>query len=54
MEKQNISDKNDEDVPTPSKSEVLKYLLVWDSLENYTLQENALEKLFFRTYPKKI
>ena len=36
----------------PSQSEVEKYLSRWDSLENYVLQENALDKLFFNTYPK--
>lgn len=39
------------DVPTPSKAEVEKYLHQWDSLESYHLQENALDKLFFRVYP---
>lgn len=36
----------------PSQSEVEKYLSRWDSLENYVLQENALDKLFFNTYPE--
>lgn len=39
-------------VPKPCKKEVKKYLEKWDSLENYVLQENALDKLFFRTYPE--
>ena len=39
-------------VPRPSCNEVKKYLLLWDSLENYSLQENALNKLFFQTYPQ--
>ncbi|MFP7442922.1 hypothetical protein SFC50_04385 [Bacillus infantis] len=39
-------------VPRPSQDELEKYLHVWDTLENYSLQESALEKLFFRTYPK--
>lgn len=38
-------------IPNPSKTEVKKYLLLWNSLENYTLQENALKKLFTKTYP---
>ena len=38
-------------IPTPNKEEVQKYLDKWDSLENYVLQENALNKLFFSTYP---
>ena len=44
-------DDNMINVPRPSKSEVLKYLNRWDSLENYVLQENSLNKLFFNTYP---
>lgn len=36
---------------TPSKDEIKKYLLMWDSLENYVLQENSLRKLFSETYP---
>lgn len=40
------------DIPTPSKNEVEKYLKIWDSLENYVLQESSLDKLFFTTYPK--
>lgn len=39
-------------VPKPCKEEVIKYLEKWDSLENYVLQENALDKLFFKTYPE--
>lgn len=38
-------------VNIPSKGEVEKYLNLWDSLENYSLQESALEKLFMKTYP---
>ncbi|AVM67098.1 hypothetical protein C3V37_04310 [Peptostreptococcaceae bacterium oral taxon 929] len=34
----------------PSEAEVKKYLNNWDSLENYVLQESALDKLFFNTY----
>ena len=34
-------------VPDPSVEEVVKYLKIWDSLENYTSQEKALNKLFF-------
>ena len=40
------------DIPKPVKKEVQKYLDKWDSLESYVLQENALDKLFFKTYPK--
>ena len=39
-------------IPNPNKEEVEKYLNNWDSLENYVLQESALEKLFLKTYPK--
>ncbi|MDT0160700.1 hypothetical protein [Bacillus sp. AG4(2022)] len=39
------------DVPQPSQNELQKYLHVWDTLENYSLQESALEKLFLRIYP---
>lgn len=39
-------------IPIPCKKEVEKYLKKWDSLENYVLQENSLDKLFFKTYPK--
>ena len=39
-------------ISTPNKNEVEKYLKKWDSLENYVLQESALDKLFFNTYPE--
>ena len=39
------------EIPTPCKTEVDKYLKKWDMLENYRLQEKALDKLFFITYP---
>jgi len=39
------------DIPKPCCDEVSKYLLPWDKLENYALQESALNKLFFKTYP---
>lgn len=35
----------------PTTKEVKKYLKLWDTLENYVLQEDALDKLFFETYP---
>lgn len=38
-------------IPEPNKAEVKKYLNKWDSLENYVLQENALNKLFMEVYP---
>jgi hypothetical protein len=37
-------------IPKPTKSEVERYLQKWESLENYTLQESALDKLFHKTY----
>ncbi len=39
------------EIPTPNKKEVEKYLYKWDSLENYVLQENSLDKLFFKLCP---
>jgi hypothetical protein len=47
----NISEANNSDIPQPSQDELERYLHVWDTLENYSLQESALEKLFLRTYP---
>ena len=41
-------------IPRPCKKEVIKYLKSWDSLENYVLQENSLDKLFIDTFPKNI
>lgn len=38
-------------IPNPCKQEVEKYLKIWDSLEEYYLQESALDKLFINTYP---
>lgn len=35
------------DVPQPSATEAQKYLRAWDELENYSLQEGTLNKLFF-------
>ena len=43
--------KSDIDIPTPSKEQVECYLAKWDQLENYTLQEEALDKLFFQLCP---
>jgi len=42
------------EVPTPTNEEVQKYLRHWDSLDNYRLQEDALNKLFFNVYPKNV
>lgn len=39
------------DLNKPSQTEFEKYLKLWDSLENYILQESSLKKLFTKTYP---
>ena len=39
------------DIPTPSCEVVDYYLTQWDDLENYHLQEEALNKLFFKLAP---
>lgn len=39
------------DVPRPCIEEVEKYLKKWNEQENYLLQEQALDKLFFSVYP---
>lgn len=39
-------------VPRPSKVEMEKYLRKWDETENYVFPDQALEKLFTKTYPK--
>ncbi|MBU3220923.1 PD-(D/E)XK nuclease family protein [Clostridium algidicarnis] len=44
--------KMDIDVPKPSIEQVEIYLTKWDGLENYHLQEDALNKLFFELCPK--
>lgn len=38
-------------LPAPCASEVEKYLALWNSLENYSLQEAALDKLFLTWAP---
>ena len=44
--------KSDVDVPLPSKEQMEYYLAKWDELENYHLQEDALDKLFLKLCPK--
>jgi len=39
-------------IPKPSKEEIDKYLSKWNTLEDYSLQEDALDKLFFKLCPK--
>ena len=46
--------KADPDIPRPSCSEARFYIERWESLENYRLQENALNKLFLIVYPKNV
>lgn len=40
------------DVPRPSPEQVTHYLSRWDELENYHLQECALDRLFHQLCPK--
>lgn len=40
------------DVPHPSSEQVEHYIRAWDELENYHLQEDALDKLFFTLCPE--
>ena len=42
------------DIPRPSPEEVTNYLRKWDTLENYTAQESALNKLFWEFAPLNI
>lgn len=39
-------------VPNPSDEQVKHYLRAWDKTENYRLQEDALDKLFFALCPE--
>ncbi len=39
-------------VPNPSSEQVEYYLRAWDEMENYHLQEDALDKLFFVLCPE--
>ena len=41
-------------VPKPSSEQVEFYLRAWDELENYHLQEDALDKLFFQLCPENL
>lgn len=38
-------------IPVPCNQEVQKYLDLWNSLENYVLQERSLNKLFIKAFP---
>ena len=39
-------------IPKPSKAQMQIYLQSWNELENYHLQEDALDKLFFTLCPE--
>ena len=39
-------------IPKPTQKELEKWLDNWEKMENYRNQENALNKLFHKTYPK--
>ena len=41
-------------VPRPNNEQVTIYLQKWDALDNYTLQEKALDKLFHNLCPENI
>ena len=40
-----------DDINRPCETEVEKYLAAWEELENYTIQEKILNRMFFETYP---
>ena len=42
------------DIPTPSIEQVEHYLQTWNTLENYRLQEDALDKLFLELCTKNV
>lgn len=44
--------KVNQDLPDPCVEQVEQYLDKWDSLEDYALQEDALDKLFFELCPE--
>lgn len=39
------------DIPNPTTDEVEHYLALWNTMENYRLQEEALDKLFTELAP---
>jgi len=44
--------KSSKQIPEPCENEIRRYLARWDTLENYRLQEDALNKLFFELCPE--
>lgn len=42
------------DISVPNDTQVLYYLERWESLDDYRMQERALNKLFMNTYPQNI
>ena len=50
--KRTVSKTNKKHIPRPSVKEVETYLARWEQLENYHLQEDALNKLFFELCPQ--
>ena len=39
-------------IPKPNKSEVKKWLDKWNELEDYRIQEEAINDLFQKMYPR--
>lgn len=50
--KSSVKRKSAKQIPVPCENEVRRYLARWDTLENYRLQEDALNKLFFELCPE--
>lgn len=46
------SRKQHDDIKSPCVDEIVKYLRLWDDLGDYRVQEEALDKLFLKTYPE--
>lgn len=51
MHNSDMPKKKQLNIEHPCREQVLFYLDEWYKQENYVLQENALDKLFFDTYP---
>lgn len=50
--RENYSTKTKQTLPVPSVEQVEFYLAQWDGLEDYRLQEDALNRLFFKLSPE--